>query len=85
MAIRLVQVGMGSWGRNWATHVIKRSEDVELVACVDLDAEALVQAQQLLSMSPERCFQTLESALASVVESATSRLPVSIAVRKAVS
>jgi len=66
MAIRLVQVGMGNWGRNWATNVIQRSEDVALVACVDLDAEMLVQTQQLLSIPAERCFQTLKSALASV-------------------
>src|SRR5260370_26700019 len=66
MAIRLVQVGMGNWGRNWATNVIQRSEDVALVACVDLDAEMLMQTQQLLSIPAERCFQTLKSALAAV-------------------
>ena len=60
MVIRLVQVGMGSWGRSWATNVIQRSEDVALVACVDLDAELLVQAQQLLNIPAERCFQTLD-------------------------
>src|SRR6266567_1933252 len=83
MAIRLVQVGMGSWGRNWVTHVIQHSEDVELVACVDLDAKMLVQAQQLLSISPERCFQTLESALASVEADAvliTGSLPAHVPV-----
>ena len=66
MTIRLVQVGMGSWGRNWATNVIQQSEDVELVACVDMDAGMLVRAQQLLNLSPERYFPTLESALAAV-------------------
>lgn len=83
MALRLVQVGMGGWGRNWATHVIERSEDVELAACVDLDAEMLVQAQQLLSMSPACCFQTLESALASVEADAvliTGSLPAHVPV-----
>jgi predicted dehydrogenase len=83
MAFRLVQVGMGVWGRNWATQVIQRSEDVEIAACVDLDAEMLVKAQQLLSMSPERCFQTLESALASVEADAvliTGSLPAHVPV-----
>src|SRR5258708_33912954 len=65
MAIRLVQVGIGNWGRNWATNVIQRSEDVALVACVDLDAEMLMPTQQLLSILAERCFQALKSALAS--------------------
>jgi predicted dehydrogenase len=63
MAIRLVQVGMGGWGRNWATRVLQQSEDVKLVACVDLDPEMLVQTQHLLNLPPERCFQTLKSAL----------------------
>src|SRR5436305_156214 len=78
MVIRLVQVGMGNWGRNWATNVIRRSEYVALVACVDLDAELLVQAQKLLSMPEERCFQTLKSALAAIEADAvliTASLP----------
>src|SRR5260370_35493433 len=62
MAIRIVQVGMGNWGRNWATNVIQRSEDVALVACVALDGEMLVQTQQFLSIPAERCFQTLNTA-----------------------
>ena len=49
MTIRLVQVGMGGWGRNWATNVIQQSENVELVACVDMDTGMLVRAQQLLN------------------------------------
>src|SRR5437868_407284 len=78
MTIRLVQVGMGGWGRNWATNVIQQSEDVELVACVDMDEGMLVRAQQLLDLSPERYFPTLESALASVEADAvliTASLP----------
>ena len=80
-AIRLVQVGMGGWGRNWVSHVIHQSEDVELVACVDLNAGILAQAQQFLNLPPERCFLTVESALASVEADAvliTASLPAHI-------
>src|SRR5713101_4465045 len=83
MAIRLVQVGMGSWGENWGTHVIQQSGDVELVACVDLDAGMLEQARQLLNLPAERCFLTLESALASVEADAvliTANLPAHVPV-----
>src|SRR6266446_10164649 len=83
MAIRLVQVGMGSWGENWGTHVIQQSGDVELVACVDLDAGMLEQARQLLNLPAERCFLTLESALASVETDAvliTASLPAHVPV-----
>jgi hypothetical protein len=79
--IRLVQVGMGGWGRNWVSHVIHQSEDVELVACVDLNAGILAQAQQFLNLPPERCFLTVESALASVEADAvliTASLPAHI-------
>ena len=78
MAVRIVQAGMGGWGQNWAHNVIQGSEEVELVACVDLDSEKLIQAQQLLNISAERCFPTLESALASVEAEAvliTASLP----------
>ncbi|HEV2582645.1 MAG TPA: Gfo/Idh/MocA family oxidoreductase [Ktedonobacteraceae bacterium] len=78
MTIRLIQVGMGGWGRNWATHVLQPSEDVELVACVDPDAGMLAQAQQLLNLPPERYFPTLEAALSAVEAEAvliTASLP----------
>jgi predicted dehydrogenase len=83
MAIRLVQVGMGDWGRNWATRVVQQCEDVQLVACVDLNSEMLVRAQQLLNLPPQRCFQTLESALAAVESDAvliTTTLPAHVPV-----
>ena len=77
-AIRLVQVGMGNWGRNWASRVIQQSTDVKLVACVDMNAEMLVQARQLLNLQPEQCFPTLKAALAAVEADAvlvTATLP----------
>jgi len=78
MAIRLMQVGMGGWGENWGTRVIQQSSDVELVACVDVDAGRLERARQLLNLPAGRCFLTLESALASVETDAvliTASLP----------
>ena len=78
MTIRLIQVGMGGWGLNWATKVVPYSKDVELVACVDLEAGVLVQAQRLLNVSPKRCFPTLELALEAVEADAvliTATLP----------
>ena len=83
MAIRLVQVGMGGWGRNWATNILQHSEDVALVACVDVDTEMLAQAQQLLNIPAERCFQSLKSALTEVEAEAvliTGSLPAHVPV-----
>ena len=78
MTLRLIQVGMGGWGLNWATHVIQQSEDVALVACVDLEAGVLAQAQRLLNISPAHCFPALALALKAVEADAvliTATLP----------
>jgi predicted dehydrogenase len=61
--LRIVQVGMGFWGRDWARFVIPEVPGVELVGCVDSDARALALTQQLTSMGPDRCFSSLEAAL----------------------
>jgi predicted dehydrogenase len=39
--LRLVQVGLGFWGFDWATEVLPRVREVELVAYVDPDPDAL--------------------------------------------
>src|SRR2546421_1682136 len=61
--LRIVQVGMGFWGRDWARMVIPEVDDVELVACVDSDAQALALLQKQMGISSGRCFSSLEAAL----------------------
>ena len=65
MAIRIIQVGMASWGITWAS-IIQRSRDAVLVACVDLNPATLATAQTQLGLPPTQCFSTLETALTSV-------------------
>src|SRR5438874_12609657 len=57
--LRIVQVGMGFWGRDWARMVIPEIDDVELVACVDSDAQALALLQKQMGISSGRCFCSL--------------------------
>lgn len=64
--IRIIQVGMGGWGRDWARTVIPRVADVEPVAYVDMSAQMLETAQQSLGIAAEQCFSTLEAALQAV-------------------
>lgn len=66
MTIRLVQVGMGGWGRNWAKYILQPAPNVNLVACVDMDPTMLQQAQKELGIEPEICFSTLAAALSAV-------------------
>ena len=78
MAIRLIQVGLGGWGQNWFRDVVSRSKAVEVAAWVEIDANALAEAQQRLNLPRERCFLTLEEALGAVTADAvliTASLP----------
>jgi hypothetical protein len=43
--IRIIQVGMGGWGRDWARTVLPHVPEVDPVAFVDMSAEVLAAAQ----------------------------------------
>ncbi|MBX0326326.1 Gfo/Idh/MocA family oxidoreductase [Oscillochloris sp. ZM17-4] len=62
--IRIVQVGMGGWGRDWAKMLAGRPELVEVAAYVDIAPEMLRLLQQEGGAPAERCFATLDAALA---------------------
>jgi predicted dehydrogenase len=64
MTLRLIHVGLGGWGSNWAKDVVSLNKDVETVAWVELVPKALALAQEHLKLPKERCFATLEEALA---------------------
>jgi predicted dehydrogenase len=66
MTLRIVQVGMGGWGQNWAKDVVARNKDVETVAWVDVHAETLKNAQERLKLPAALCFSSLTSALEAV-------------------
>ncbi|HEY0752386.1 MAG TPA: Gfo/Idh/MocA family oxidoreductase [Ktedonobacteraceae bacterium] len=66
MAIRLIHVGLGGWGQNWARDIVAQSQAVETVAWVEIDAQALTNARQKLNLPAERCFLSLEEALAAL-------------------
>ena len=61
--LRIVQVGMGFWGRDWARMVVPEVPEVELVGCVDSDPEALALLQEEARVSPQLCFTSLDQAL----------------------
>ena len=65
MTIRIVQVGMGGWGLGWG-NLVRRSEDAELAAIVEMRPDALARARAELGLPAERCFNALEPALAAV-------------------
>ena len=81
--IRIIQVGMGGWGRDWARTVLPHVPEVEPVAFVDMSAEVLAAAQIALEVPSERCFPTLDAALQTVQADAvliTASLPAHVPV-----
>lgn len=78
MQLRIIQVGLGGWGRSWYQNVLRHASDVEVVAWVDADAAALALARQTFALPAERCFSALGDALAAVPAEAvlvTAALP----------
>jgi predicted dehydrogenase len=66
MTLKLLQVGMGRWGQNWAKHPIPVVKEIEMVGWVDASAEALKEARTELDLDPDRCFLDLTEALKQV-------------------
>lgn len=60
---RLLQMGMGAWGRNWARVVLPIVPGAELVGCVDPSEEALRLVGEETILGPDRCFADLKQAL----------------------
>ena len=66
MTLRMIQVGMGGWGRNWTKNIVSENKDVELVACVDISPEMLALAQAELSLPASHCFTSLDDTLTQI-------------------
>lgn len=60
--MRLAQVGLGEWGRNWAQEVLPQIAEAEMVAWVDADPDALSAARAELGLPSDRCFTALDQA-----------------------
>ncbi|MFL5334361.1 MAG: Gfo/Idh/MocA family protein [Geminicoccaceae bacterium] len=60
MALKLVQLGLGGWGRSWVQEVVREVPDIEPVAWVDVDATSREIATAELGLPPERVFGSLQ-------------------------
>lgn len=63
--MRMIQVGMGGWGRDWAKNVVPKLPDVECVGYVEVEPAILTQLQADLGVPAALCFSSLDAALAS--------------------
>lgn len=64
MPVRLIHVGLGGWGGNWARTVMPAVADVEVVAVVDPDAATLREVVVDVGLDPSQAFGSLAEALA---------------------
>lgn len=63
MPLRLIQIGLGGWGRNWVEEVTRDTPGVEPVAWVDSDAAMRERAVAELDLPKKRVFAGFEQAL----------------------
>ena len=61
--MRIVQVGLGGFGRDWAKNVIPQVPEVEVVATADVFAGSRERAVAAGLTTAERCYPTVEAAL----------------------
>ncbi len=62
--LRLIQVGMGNWGRSWAKQVAQLDALAHIVAYVDVQPAMLQHLQTELGVNAHMCFASLHAALA---------------------
>ena len=59
----LHQVGLGTWGLDWATKVLPEVPEMELVGCVDSRPEALKAACDAGVVTADKCYSSVADAL----------------------
>lgn len=64
--LRLIQCGVGGFGRGWIENHSSQSPDFDLVALVDISDEQLASAGEKTGVPADRHFKTLEAALDAV-------------------
>lgn len=62
--VKLVQIGLGGWGRNWADEVLPTVPGIEMVAFVDADPAMRKLAAAKLKLKDAQLFGSLDEAVA---------------------
>ena len=77
--LKLIHVGLGRWGFDWASTVYRQTPEVEVAAFVDRDEAALLRAQTTLGVLPAIGFTDLAAALRTVdVDAVVIALPIEL-------
>lgn len=62
--VKLVQIGLGGWGRDWAKSVLPAVPGIDVVALVDADPAMRALAAESLKVAPAKLFASLDEAVA---------------------
>jgi predicted dehydrogenase len=77
--IKIVHVGLGGWGGNWALHVLPTHPDVEVVGWVEILAERRKLYAERLGALQDRFHERLEQAFAAgPVDAVTIAVPIAL-------
>ena len=66
MSVRIIHVGLGGWGGNWARTAIPEVSEVQVVGIVDPSAPTLEAVRTDLGLPASAAFGSLTEALAAV-------------------
>src|SRR6201999_4073263 len=70
--LKLIHIGLGAWGSNWAAHVLPRHPEVDTVAFVDMVPEKREAMQKRLGLPADKFFASFEEAVAKTDAEAVS-------------
>ena len=70
MTVRIIHVGLGGWGGNWARTAIPEVTEVEVVGIVDPVPATLLAVREDLGLPESAAFASLTEALAAVTADA---------------
>ena len=77
--IKIVHVGLGAWGGNWAAHVLPGHPDIEVAAYVDMVADKREQMAARLGEPIGKFYASMEEAFAAVDAAAvTIAVPIAL-------
>lgn len=77
--LKIIHVGLGRWGGNWASAVLPGHPDIEMVGYVDRDPVALAGVGDRLNLPESLLFTSLAEALrATAAEAVTIAVPIAL-------
>jgi predicted dehydrogenase len=77
--VRIIHIGLGAWGGNWATHVLPGHPHIDVVAYVDMVGEKREAMARRLGEPASKFFARFEDAVAAVeADAVTIAVPIAL-------